>query len=670
MKKKIFFNGVAAAVFFTLGIGQVVMSAPNPYANTFCNPVNVSYNFWAQTGSTPPSYREAADPGIIYFKNYYYLFASHSDCYWWSTDMANWNMVIPTGIKLTDYAPTVEVIGDTLFFTAGGSYLFKTTDPRAGVWTTAASTVLGSADPCLFRDDDGKFYCYFGCSANGVLEVVQADPARNFVLVGKKDTCVYSNRPDHGFENQGENNERLTNDSWIEGSWMTKYKGVYYLQYAVPGTEWRSYCDGCYTATAARGPYTFCPYSPISMRPQGFVSGTGHSCTFKDASGKYWHTTTVVISVAAMFERRLAIFPAGFDSANQLHTDTYLGDYPQYLPGRAPANSTSNLAGLMLLSFKKNATASSTLSGRATAAAFDENIKTWWSATTANSGEWLRVDLGKACSVAAIQTNFSEQDVTYAGGRGTTFSHKYRIEGATDTSGTWKMLVDRTTSTRDAPHDYVPLDSIVSVRYVRITNAGPMPGGGKFAVRDLRIFGNSSCNAPGGVTAFTVTRNAADQRMVTLTWSTVADAAGYIVRLGIAPDKLYNNYQILSRDSTTCVIRSLNRGVSYYFTVDAYSECGVRNGTIIKRDDNTTSIALPAPVAAEAKMADQGTFKVVGRRFVVPAGLQGKSYSMSVYDLSGKYRGGAIVKSGALGNLIDVGTEGAYIVRVKALTNR
>jgi len=31
---------------------------------------------------------------------------------------------------------------------------------------------------------------------------------------------------------------------WIEGAWMNKYNGKYYFQYAAPGAQYRSYCDG------------------------------------------------------------------------------------------------------------------------------------------------------------------------------------------------------------------------------------------------------------------------------------------------------------------------------------------------------------------------------------------------------------------------------------------
>jgi hypothetical protein len=660
-----------AVIVFEALAGEVSMAsaAPNPYANTFCNPVNVNYNFFKNSDALV--FREAADPGIVVFKNDYYLFASHSAGYWWSPDMVSWKLVIPTVVNMDAYAPTVAVEGDTMYFTAWGGDLCKTTDPKSGTWTKIRGEP-GNTDPCLFRDDNGAWFCYssVGGATDTKARVEALDRAHGFATTAKNDSLFSADLNNHGFEVHGENNTETTSGiTFLEGSWMTKYKNKYYLQYAVPGTEYRIYCDGCYVSSAPMGPFTFCPNSPISYKPGGFVTGTGHSCTFTDVYGKYWHVTTVTVSVLTGFERRLAIFPAAFDSTDLLHTDTYLGDYPQYLPGKAPANSESNLLGGMQLSFKKASVASSTMSGHPASDAFDENIRTWWSATSATVGEWLRVDLGKSCDVGALQTNFAEQDITYGGGRGTSFSHKYKVEGTLDTNGTWRMLINKTATTADVPHDYVPLDSVTSVRYIKITNAGPMPGGCKFAIRDLRVFGNANCTAPGAVTSFTIVRNATDKRMATVTWTKVADADGYIIREGIASNKLYNNYQIIGKDSTSRVIRSLNVGVTYYFTVDAYSQCGVTKGTVVKRDDNITATALSSTSAiTQLDQFEKSTFKIVGRRFVVPRSFDRKICVAKVFDISGKLLYCGRIRDGVVELAKEIG--GNETVRIVRITHK
>ena len=42
---------------------------------------------------------------------------------------------------------------------------------------------------------------------------------------------------------------------YIEGAFMTKHDGLYYLQYACPGTQYNTYADGVYTSRSPLGPF-------------------------------------------------------------------------------------------------------------------------------------------------------------------------------------------------------------------------------------------------------------------------------------------------------------------------------------------------------------------------------------------------------------------------------
>ena len=134
---------------------------------------------------------------------------------------------------------------------------------------------------------------------------------------------------------------------------MTKHNGTYYLQYAAPGTEYQLYGDGCYTSKYPQGPWTYQPNSPISYKPTGFIGGAGHSCTYQDKDGNYWHTSSMVIADKHPFERRLGTFAAGFDKDGLLHTNTVLGDYPQFLPGKHKNQVDDNFTGWMLSSVQE-----------------------------------------------------------------------------------------------------------------------------------------------------------------------------------------------------------------------------------------------------------------------------------------------------------------------------
>ena len=207
---------------------------------------------------------------------------------------------------------------------------------------------------------------------------------------------------------------------WIEGPWLIKAQGRYYLQDSCPATEHSSYNNGLFVGNSPLGPFEYALYSPFSFKPTGFITGAGHSCTFQAKNGEYWHITTMTISQRDIFERRLGLFPVSICSDGQMSVNTYLGDYPQYVPGHSRDAGQGASPGWMLLSYSKPASASSTLgatAGRKFAVenAFDENVRTWWSAKTGDAGEWIKVDLAHICRIEALQMNFADEGSTQLG---------------------------------------------------------------------------------------------------------------------------------------------------------------------------------------------------------------------------------------------------------------
>ena len=73
-------------------------------------------------------------------------------------------------------------------------------------------------------------------------------------------------------------------------------------------------------------------------------------------------------------------------------------------------------------------------------------------------------------------------------------------------------------------------------------------------------------------------RGPEDRRNISLIWDKAENADGYIIRYGIAPDKLYNMYQVYNE---TVEIRTLTLGISYYFRVDAFNGHGITEGSVI-----------------------------------------------------------------------------------------
>ena len=135
----------------------------------------------------------------------------------------------------------------------------------------------------------------------------------------------------HGWERFGEYHDNTFLKPFIEGSWMTKHNNKYYLQYGAPGTEFSGYGDGVYVGEHPLGPFTYQSHNPFSFKPGGFATGAGHGATYQDVYGNWWHVSTMIINVKNNFERRIGIWPAGFDKDDILYSNTAFGDYPTYL---------------------------------------------------------------------------------------------------------------------------------------------------------------------------------------------------------------------------------------------------------------------------------------------------------------------------------------------------
>lgn len=241
----------------------------------------------------------------------------------------------------------------------------------------------------------------------------------------------------------------------------------------------------------------------------------------------------------------------------------------------------------MLLSLNKAATASS---GKNPGLAFNEDIRTWWSAATGNAGEWLQVALGGSYTVNSVQVNFADQDCTIVGERpADSDAYKYFVEYCTSSSASedcnWQRIdaLDRSNNTKDRPHDYVELDTaLTGVTHMRITNLH-MPGSGKFSISGFRIFGlgPDGGSPPSAVLTETVkaARDAKDARHVTLSWPAADGAEFYVVRFGASCTGYCTtrNYRVYD-GATTVDIHSLVAGQDYDYVVDAINSNGATLG--------------------------------------------------------------------------------------------
>ncbi len=546
---------------------------------TYCNPINIDYGYTPIPNfSTWGRHRATADPVIVNYKGDYYLFSTNQWGYWWSKDMSNWNFVSKTFLRPWHHvydelcAPAVGIIGDTMVV-MGSTYstnftIWMSTNPKANDWKPLVDSFnIGGWDPAFFTDDDGRFYMYNGSSNRWPLYGVELD-RKTFQPIGTRKELYFLESWRYGWHRFGENMDDTFLDGFIEGAWMTKHKGKYYFQYAAPGTEFSGYADG---VAVGNGPLDFFQNQsdPLSIKAGGFSRGAGHGATFQDNQQKYWHVSTQVVAVKNNFERRLGIWPAGFDKDGVMYTNTAFGDYPHYLPGDTNDHLKSRFTGWMLLNYKKPVLVSSTYGNYAANNAVDESIKTYWSAATANKGEWIQTDLGNISAVHAVQINYADQDAVFLG-KTTDQFHQYKLYYSID-GIKWNLLVDKSDNKTDVPHDYIELPKPVQARYIKMENVH-IPSG-KFAISGLRVFGSGNGAKPEPVKEFVVLRTEKDKRSAWLKWSPVDNAYAYNIYLGTDPDKLYTC--IMLHDANDYYYRGMDLKKTYYYRIEAINENGV-----------------------------------------------------------------------------------------------
>lgn len=569
----------------------------------FCNPVNVEYRYQfnkKRKGEGIEVSREAADPSMIFYQGKYYIFASMTLGVWVSEDLAYWeNHRLPDSLPLYDYAPDVRVIGDYVYFSASKRgeicNFYRTRDILNGPYEEIAGT-FDFWDPNLFVDEDGRVYFYWGCDNTTPIWGVELDPVTMKPLTERRE--LVSGQPfTVGYERRGENHcmvpteedaalaaagNHNCNMPYIEGAWMDKYQGKYYLQYASPGAEYNVYADGVYIAEAPLGPFRLAENSPYSYKPGGFIPGAGHGSTMCDEKGKFWHTATMRISINHVFERRVGLWPAGFDQDGELFCNQRYGDWPMSV--EAMRKEPWKNPDWYLLSFGKEVSCSSFTDKKGAEKAVDEDIRTWWQAASEKAGEWICINLGKKYDVRAVQVNFADDKIeiplpgALRGEKEPRYideaSHVTRwiLEGSSD-GKRWEMLADKSGAETSLSHDLVVKEEGLALQYVKLTIFG-VPYHQKPCISGLRVFGIGDGDKP-GVPEYQARRVGELDMEVVIQ---AENAAGYNILWGHKPEKLYHSYMIFGKNKQK--IGALVKGQRYYVRVDAFNEAGITEGNI------------------------------------------------------------------------------------------
>ena len=595
----------------------------------YCNPININYRY--QFNADPRRHgqlqicREAADPSMICFQGRYYIFASMTLGVWVSDDLVNWeNHRLPAALPLYDYAPDARVLGDWVYICASSREhncdRWRTKDILNGPYEKLEGS-FPFWDPNLFADDDGRVYFYWGCSNQTPIYGVELDPD-TLQPIGEKRELIFGDPYAIGYERIGENNSTLpaspeeveakyrafvakgsvpeeqlppevkplirgmfTNKPYIEGAWMDKHCGKYYFQYAAPGTQYNTYSDGVYVGDSPFGPFRLAENNPYSYKPGGFLPGAGHGSTMQDEQGNWWHTATMRISVNHDFERRVGLWPAGFDADGELYCNQRYGDWPMAVSGfrQEPWRNPK----WMLLSVHKTVSASSFLPGHEPDKAIEENVQTWWRAASAKRGEWLCVDLGKAYDVHAVQVSFADDRIDLPcpgeirpGSQARYIEEadhvtQWKLEGSAD-GESWFLIEDKSDAATDLSHDLIVREEGFAARYLRLSEMA-VPYGQNPCISGLRVFGIGAGEKP-AAPRFTAVRSGDLDMLVEIAQQ--SDALGYNILFGSSPEKLYHSDMVFAAGEHR--VGALIRGREYYVRVDVFNENGITEGNCVK----------------------------------------------------------------------------------------
>ena len=232
---------------------------------------------------------EGADPFVLLYDGTYYLYSTNSaDGYrvFTSDDMATWT---DRGYCLRKE----DVKGDRGFWAPeitvrdGKFYMVYIANEHLGI--AVADSPLGpfrqeekkwlnevcEIDGHFFVDDDGTTYLYF----------VRFDGGNVLWCAKMNDDLLSYDESTARFLFRAEDDWELKDCSVVEGPFVLKHKGKYYLTYSANHTRCADYAVGCAISDSPMGPFKKVSYNPI-LKKNEKANGTGHHSftTSKDGS--------------------------------------------------------------------------------------------------------------------------------------------------------------------------------------------------------------------------------------------------------------------------------------------------------------------------------------------------------------------------------------------------
>lgn len=220
-----------------------------------------------------------ADPFVLLYDGTYYLYSTNApDGFhvFTSSDMSTWE---DRGYCLR----AEDVMGDRWFWAPevmerdGKFYMVYVAEEHLGI--AVSDSPLGpfvqkekkwlnecnEIDGHFFVDDDGTVYLYFVRFDCG--NVLWCAKMNEDLLSYDVSTATFLFRAEDEWE--------LIDFSVVEGPFVLKHNGKYYLTYSANHTRCEDYAVGCAVSDSPFGPFTKVPYNPILKKNDAF-NGTGH----------------------------------------------------------------------------------------------------------------------------------------------------------------------------------------------------------------------------------------------------------------------------------------------------------------------------------------------------------------------------------------------------------
>ncbi len=466
----------------------------------------------------------------------YYLFGTGGGA-WISRDFVNWKYqaVEVKGARIP-VAPHVVKYNGAFYMSGNDAPLYKAAaitgpyellgpwiDEKGQPWkvTFNGTTANGAFDVDIFVDDDNKPYLYFPGRSTAGIYVAPLDP-KDPTHLAAAPKHLFGFDPSHIWERWGERNE-YTGIAWIEGPWMFKRNGTYYIEYSASGTQWLTYASGIYSAKSPLGPFTYSPRNPFLRNTTGMVTGPGHGSVVKGPDGNWWVFYTIVMANSS--GRRIGMDPVGFDANGNPYA--HVSDSPHWGPGVVADPVRDGDSGSVAVTINKaramhsQSGFSSERPGHEAAYAIDDSNGTSWQPAENDAQPTLTIDLvaptefetGQYFTIDSSRIAFTAAGGFGGGARGArgaapgtapappappapatvaagSTAFKFKIEASED-GNTYKTVLDKT---RNDVTLYTEFDEIppTKCRFVRLTITDwPRRGATPLGITEFTVFGKA-----------------------------------------------------------------------------------------------------------------------------------------------------------------------------------